>query len=358
MPAFEAKAVPLLSLPSLVVSRTFLRTIRGADELRTSAIFRFETTTPSVVVALPKGSRWVRARLDGVELREVEVGETPDQYRCRLSPSASGGPRSLAIDYSRPGARSATWEPAALVGAVSESVYWEVVVGGDQAVLGTPAGWSDENRWRWMKYVWMKTPLLADADLLEWAAGEAPATAESPDPSSRATSQHAYLFRKADGLAPLPVTVVSRSALVVVCSGAVALIGIGLVLLRRSARPYLVLAVALVAMIGAASDPDLALQVIPSGVVGLILTAIAVVLQWIVTRRSAATRGRFASTSASPSTSALPALPGSALSDVGSDDSTAIRARPSPSATADRFVISPGVAAEPSPSISELGIRP
>lgn len=360
MPAFEARAEPLLALPGLVVSRTFLRTVRGPDELRTSAVFRFETADPSVVVALPSGSRWVRARLDGVELREVEVEEAPDRYRCRLSPTPSAGPRSLAIDYARTGSRPSPWEPAALAGAVSESVYWQVVVGGDQAVLGTPSGWSDENRWRWMKYVWMKTPLRTDAELLEWAAGVAPASAYGPDPTSRPTSQHAYLFRKADGLGPLPVMVVSRSALVVVCSGAVALVGIGLVLLRRSARPYVVLAVALVAMIGAACDPDLALQVIPSGVVGLILTAIAAALQWIVTRRSAGARGRFAaaSTSTAPSTSAIPSPPVSALSDVGSDDSTAIRARPSPSATGDRFAISPAVSAEPSPSISELGIRP
>ncbi len=356
MPAFEAKAEPLLAMPGLIVSRAFLRSVRGPDEVRTTAIFRFESAEPSVELALPAGSRWVRGRLDGVDLRNVELLDAPDRYRFRAPP---GGPRTLAVDYAGPIARSSAWQPAALVGSVTESAYWEVVVGGDRAVLGTPAGWSDENRWRWTKYIWMKTPLRSEDDLLVWAAGAAaPSVGEA---SSAPTSLHAYLFRKADGLGPLPVSVVSRSALVVACSGAVALAGIGLVVIGAAARPYAALAIAVIVLAASAWDPDLALQAIPSGALGLLLTAVAAALQWITgRRRTAAARGRFAGSSGQAPTAA-PSTSASVIPAVGSDDSTSIRPRPAPptSASADRFVISPGAGPpEPSPSISGLGIGP
>ena len=351
MPEFEAKAEPLLAMPRLIVSRAFLRSVRGADELRTTAIFRFESADSPVELALPTGSRWVRGRLDGADLRDVELADVPDRYRFRVPP---GGPRTLAVDYSGPVGRASAWEPAALVGSVTESAYWEVVVGGDRAVLGTPAGWSDENRWRWMRYIWMKTPLRSDDDLYEWAAGAgAPSVGEGAEPP---TSLHAYLFRKADGLGPMPVSVVSRSALVVVCSGAVALAGIGLVVLGAAARPYAALAIAVIVIAASAWDPDLALQAIPSGSLGLLLTAVAAALQWITGRRRSAARGRFAGPAGQTSTASATPAP------VGSDDSTSIRPRPTlpaASASADRFVISPDPGApEPSPSISGLGIGP
>ena len=355
LPTFKATAEPILTLPDLVVSRCLLRTVRGSEELRTTAIFRIDVHGPSAVVALPKGSRWIRARLDGEELREVERAESPDGYRCRLSPGPAKGPRSLAIDYASPISSARPWQPPTLEGAITQSTYWEVVVAGNLAVLGTPSGWSDENRWRWMGYVWMRTPRRSDPELTEWAAGasQTPATSIEEARPGR-TSQHAYLFRRADGLGALPVAIAPRSVMLMVCSGAVALVGIGLILIRPTARPYAAFAVALVSMVAAAWDPDLALQAIPCGILGLLLTAVAAALQWVVNRRRAGVSGRFAGAIAS--NSAMPSTSGPAAATVGSDDSTAIRARPT--AAPDRFVISPEGPAEPSPSISEMGIRP
>ena len=72
------------------------------------------------------------------------------------------------------------------------------------------------------------------------------------------------------------------------------------------------------------------------------------------------TRGRFAAPSAAASTSAaaLPASPGPPVGEVGPDESTAIRARPTLSPAGERFAVVPTGLAEPSPSISEMGLRP
>ena len=118
MPEFGVTAVEMIHPPSVVVSRAFLRTVRGPEELRTTAVFRFETAQPTVVVALPSGARWLRARLGAAELREVELESTPDRYRCRLPSTSTMGPRSLAIDYAQPAARAGAWEPGYLVGEV------------------------------------------------------------------------------------------------------------------------------------------------------------------------------------------------------------------------------------------------
>lgn len=352
-PEFAAKAEPMLDLPSTIVSRAFLRTVRGTDELRTSAAFRFESAEAWATIILPPGARWVRGRLDGAELSDVEFAEGADRYRFRLPLGAPSRPMSLVIDYTAPLTRGA-WQPAALDGARTESSYWEVVVAGDQAILGSPRGWSDENRWRWMSYVWMKAPLLSEAELSEWAADGTSAAVDAGEGSSgRRTNLHAYLFRRSDGLAPLDVSVVSRPALVAACSGTVALAGIGLVLLRPAARPFAALALALIVVIASAADPDLALQVIPSGLLGVLLTAIAAALQWIVGRRRSAARGRFATPSAAISATTSASTSGTSPAEVGSDDSTAIR--PRPPAPSGRITVATG---DGPPSITESGARP
>lgn len=348
MPSFEAAAKPLLSMPELVVSRCFLRTVRGSDEMRTTAIFRIDAHGPSAAVTLPKGARWIQAMLDGVEMREVERTEDPDGYRCHFAQGSRKGFQLLAIDYASPVPVAGPWQPPSLLGAVNLSTYWEVVVPGSQAVLGTPSGWSDENRWQWMGYVWMRTPRRSDQELNEWVAGTSPSMEE---PRSGRSGQHAYLFRKEASSAAMSVAIAPRSVMLMVCSGAVALVGIGLVLMRPAARGYAALAVALMTLIAAAWDPDLTLQAIPSGILGLPLTACAAALQWGVNRRRAATSGRFAGAMASASV-----IPSSTGPAVGSEDSTAIRARPP--TVSDRIVLSPEGPAGPLPSISETGMRP
>jgi hypothetical protein len=354
LPEFRATAAARAQLPALVVSRAYLRTVRGSEELRTTAVFRIETHGPSVVVALPRGWRWIGASLDGAAVDEVESDGVGGR-RIDLGPAPGKEPRILAIESAAASRGGPSWQPPVLVGAVGGETYWAVVVPVSQAVLGTPAGWSDENGWRWMGYVWMKTPLRSDDELLGWvAAGAAPIAEPGDERATWRTNQHAYLFRKPDGLAPLPVLAVPRSLLLMTSSGAIALIGLGLVLAGPRRRPFAVLAVALLLMFAIAWEPGLMLQALPAGVLGLLLTLVAAVLQWTVNRRRAATGGRFASASVASTPSSSPSV--AVAVPVGSDDSTAIRRRPPEEAGA--FVIPAAPSPEAASSISEIGGRP
>ncbi len=353
MPDFRATAEPIVPLPELVVSRAHLKTSRGSDELRTTASFRLESYGASVVIAVPEGSRWVRARLDGEPVIDVERAGS-DRYRLSIPPAAAEGPRIIVVETASSAHVASAWQPPTLVGADVQECYWTVVVPMSYAVVGTPRGWCDENGWRWSNYIWMKTPLRGAGELERWVLGES-GTASDPgdDPSTNLTNQHAFLFRRSDGLAPLALQVLPRSLLLVICSGVVSFIGLGLVLMSPDRRPSVALALAVVLGFAAACDTDLTLQLLPCGVLGLILTLVAAAIQWAVNRRRKGGRGRITSAPAAMA----PSIPSAPLSspDTSSDDSTAIRARPPE--VVDMFA---GAAAAPdaAPSLSEMGVRP
>ncbi|HEY2158260.1 MAG TPA: hypothetical protein VGH33_21705, partial [Isosphaeraceae bacterium] len=174
------------------------------------------------------------------------------------------------------------------------------------------------------------------------------------DPPTQRTNQHAYLFRKADGLAPLGLLILPRSILLVICSGAVSVAGLGLVLMNADRRPWVVLALAIVLTLAAAWDTDLTLQLLPCGILGLLLTLFAAAIQWVVNRRRKGAVGRIASSSVATAPSMLG--PGPSSFDGASDESTAIR--PRPPAIVDAFAGPPSVPADAAPSLSEMGARP
>ncbi len=103
LPEFRASAEPLVPLPRLIVSRAYLRTIQGTDEVRTTAHFRLESHGPSATVAVPQGSRLIEARLDGERLIELDRSD-PDQYLVPLDPNPTKRPRLLTVSWAHAGA--------------------------------------------------------------------------------------------------------------------------------------------------------------------------------------------------------------------------------------------------------------
>jgi len=326
LPRFEATAGSRLSLPTTFASRCYVRSVRGTSELRTSAHYRLDVHGPDVLIRLPPGSNWLAARVDGDAVEDVEVAEGSAGYRVRLDRGPGDGPRLLEVDYGTSTATSEACRPPELAGAVVQEVYWELTVSGSQAVIGTPAGWSDENRWYWDQYVWKRQPWSTTADLLGWVSGESPRPMiGAEEPWTPKGNGHSYLFRRGDDLAPMAALIAPRSVLVGIASGAVGIVGIALILARPGVRPAGLLVVA-GSILGLTSwDPDVTLQVLQSGVPGLLLTAVAGSLQWAVDRRGG--KARPFAESAGPSSRALGT---GSHPVVGADDSTAIRARPNP----------------------------
>jgi len=330
-PAVELTTPEPVATPAATAEALWLRsTVEPGGDVRTTAWYRLRPRDSAVVVDLPGSATLLGARLGSGATVAVDRPGGPDRYRFRLPASAPPeAPIALGIDYRVGAARAARgWEPPRLVeGGLGLVTRWEVRLPWTRAIVGEPAGWSDENDWHWDRYVWKRRPALGADRLAAWVGGIAPA-AVRPIDADRA-EDHAYLFGRSGPPPTLRPIVVARSLLVAACSGLVLVGGLALVLKRPSRLPTLFAGLLFAFAVGAAASPSVAWLLAQSSAVGLGLTALAALVQSVVDRQQ-----RPLHRVAEPSDLALatgsslaPAGPGSV---VGSDDSTAIRRGPPP----------------------------
>ena len=341
LPNFKASAESLLDLPQLVVSRSYLRTLVGADELRTTAQFLLDRHGPDLVVVLPTDARWIEAKINGQILPNVERVDGDSRYRITLPLFSVKAPTLLTMDYSITNRSRQSWTSPQIEDALCQVAYWEIVVPSQTALLGVPTGWSDENIWYWDKFLWMRKPALPSSEIRKWITGSARLSGTESDDAPTLTTAHSYLFCRTDGLFPIPVKLASRVLLLGLCSGAAGLIGIVLVLLRPSYRFMTIPFGMFLLVVAVGWDPNVTFQVLQSGSLGLFLAILAAALQRIVDRRGLRTRRMNEPTGSITTT---PQVFTTLATPVGSDDSTAIRGRRQ--STADRILIAPASPSE------------
>jgi hypothetical protein len=329
-PTVIAKARALAVLPAVVASRLWLRTVVGAEgELRTSAWYRLEGHEATLSFGLPARAVLIRARVGGEAVSELE--RLPSgAYRLRFPQGTPTGAVVVGLEFTS-SARvrdSADWpSPHLLDGGLVQDTFWELEVPWSQAVVGIPAGWTDENQWYWDVYVGKRRPWKNTDALSTWVAGSGTKArlAEDLNEGGRG-GYHSYLFRRLGEPAAMRVIAMPRAWLVATCSGLV--LGLGVLLLAWRPSGWLVActALGLALAVAVAIQPSVTLLAIQSSVVGVLLTALAAVMQRVIDRRRPAT-ARYGE----PSTLTTPAGQGSSfsgLATVGSDESTAIRVRP------------------------------
>jgi hypothetical protein len=326
-----ASARTLTALPSLVASRLWLRTIQGLEgDLRVSASYLVETHAGSLSVALPAGAEWVRAKVAGETVTQVEPLANGEGQRIAFPARLANGPIAVELEYTVRDTRSA-WDPPRLVGGLVQQTLWEVRIPGSRAVVGVPTGWTDENEWYWDHYVWKRRPWRNATALAAWASGSLsrPKGTDILEDETRG-EYHSYLFGRPGSPGTLSPWIVTRAGLVAVCSGSVLALGAFLILYRRlPTRLAWGVALALVLAAATAVQPSVTFLVVQSAMIGIACTLLTALMDRLVHRR-ARTPAVFGESSglAPPSGS----LPGSSLSHtlgVGSDDSTAIRVRTS-----------------------------
>jgi hypothetical protein len=324
-PAVVATALPPATLPRVVAPRLWLRTFLGADgELRATASYWIEAHESALSLALPAGAEWVGAWVDGEPAAEVARLPEPGGYRVAFPDGAPPGPLLLRLDYTIPArAVAAGWgAPRLLEGGVVQQTLWEVRIPWNQAVVGVPPGWVDENDWHWDLYVWKRRPARDPAALAEWVGVPSPRAGDFADEDR---GYHGYLFGRPGSPSRLRPAVVHRAGLVAMFSGLV--LGLGILLLSGPPRFRLIGAVALLALVAlaAALDPGVTFLAAQSSAVGVALLVPAALIQRLVERR----RGR--APRPEPSGSGPAPLTGSSrrlAATVGSDESTLIRPRP------------------------------
>ena len=338
-------AGPQLAMPGVIVSRLWIKAVQGLDDqLETSARFWVESRDGSLRVALPPGSTWVKARVGGLEIGEgsVEILKR-DEYRFKLPGASATGPVLVTIDFVVPAAESVKgWPTVRLIGdGIVQRTIWEVQVPGSRAMIGTPVGWTDENEWYWTGALWKRRPSKGPAELAHWLTGGSSRyrLGELLD-SGESSGRQIYLFSRVGPPALLRMALLSRISLLLLCSGPVLALGL-LVLARRPPPRWIASGLLLgVFAAGAMVEPDVLIVVVQSSLLGCALWISSLAMNWAIEKA-----GRAARSSGDAALIVAPSSTGSSMArpvPVGSDDSTAIRARPlNPSAvsTADHVVL-------------------
>ncbi len=330
---FQFKAIALLPvpLPSLVVPRLLLKTV-SSDEasVRTSASYWVESHGPDFAFALPEGARWIGGRIDGRIAAHVDYNPAFAGYRVRFPAEVSSKSVLLEVQYeqSNKGIAS-TWQaPRLLDGGVVLQTFWELRLPSSLAVLGVPRGWSDENQWTWSGISWKRLPSQNMSSVNEWIGGVT-ATSRKVDEFDVANPEDRdrYLFSRCGPPAALGVYIVSRSWLVAIFSGAALLIGFLAIFSKLRFRTTW-LGIAGVALLAAIlAEPSVIFLALESALLGVVLTLVGLIIELLIERmKSRSVRTRTVTVGAGRP------VPDSSLSmrpSVGSDESTAIRVRPS-----------------------------
>jgi len=329
---FSARLMDQVSLPPVVVPRSLLRTVLGVDnESRTHAWYWIESHPASVSFSLPDRAQWIRARIDGRAADQVEHEPSGGFYRLSLPPESQSKPVLIELEYQLSGnwADQVCAAPELPAEAVVLQTLWEVQIPWSQALIGVPQGWADENDWHWDFYVWKRRPWKPFSKLVGWVAG-APAQTASLDDllGEEQDSSHSYLFGRSGKPDAMNLWVANRAGIIAVCSGSVLLLGFLLMFSRARCRAIWIVAAGLCLLASALAHPSVLLLVTQSALSGVILTLLGFLIQRLIER------ARSSGAPAIPIPSAGPGQTGSGASQigpdgVGSDDSTAIRARAS-----------------------------
>jgi len=321
-----------VALPPVVVPRSLLRTVLGVDnESRTHAWYWIESHPAGVSFSLPDRAQWIRARIDGRAADQVEHEPSGGFYRLGLPPESQSKPVLIELEYQLSGnwADQVCAAPELPAEAVVLQTLWEVQIPWSQALIGVPQGWADENDWHWDFYVWKRRPWKPFSKLVGWVAG-APAQTASLDEllGEEQDSSHSYLFGRSGKPVAMNLWVANRAGIIAVCSGSVLLLGFLLMFSRARFRAIWIVAAGLCLLASALAHPSVLLLVTQSALSGVILTLLGCLIQRLIER------ARSSGSPALPIPSPGPGQTGSGASQigpdgVGSDDSTAIRARAS-----------------------------
>ncbi len=347
---------PQMSLPG-VVSRLWIRSIqRPEDDLATSARFWVEAREGAMAVGLPRGSRWVRARVGGSELPEGNVEPLgADEYRLRFPDAATTGPVLVIIDFVVPAASTSDGWPAIrlLGGGIVQQTLWEVQIPSSRAGVGIPAGWTDENEWFWAGGLWKRRPGQSPVEVWHWlTGGNARQHPGEMFESGEASGLQSYLFSRVGPPEFLRFPIFGRLGLLLLCSGPV--LAVGLLVLARRPPPRLIAASLLIFAFAAGSlvDPNVVILALQSSVLGFALWLAALAMNWAFEKAGHPRHAGDGALVVSPSVTASSMI--GAVSPAISEESTAIRPRPlHPSAvsTADHVMLirAPGRIASESP---------
>lgn len=161
---------------------------------------------------------------------------------------------------------------------VERQFSWEVELLPDDHLLGMPARWTSQQRWRWRGAGWSREPNVSPGELAEWIAAtlRRPAVTVAADPA-RGETRLVYAGIGSPGLAA--AWVVPTWLIVLVCSGASLALGLMMVHAAAWRRPAAVVGLAAAGAVLATALPELMPLVGQAALPGAILAVLAAALR-------------------------------------------------------------------------------
>jgi hypothetical protein len=325
---FKAMALEPVELPPLVAPRLLIRSVEGLDgAIRSRARYWVETHGTVFPFALPEGARWIAARVDGRVTDQVDLDPTRPGYRLRFPPDVGTRPVLVELEYQvHRSAGGPSWQPPELLdGGIVLDTLWEVQLPWDRAVVGVPRGWSDENEWYWTGRIWKRRTWKDGAGLDQWLGGTGSSASSDELREASLDDSLQLLFSRAGAPTGLGLWILSRTWIVVACSGVTLILGFFAIFSGIRFRTAWAVASLLALLAAAFLHPSVTLLVLQSAFIGAALTFLALLIQRLMDRKKPP-----AIQSREPGAPAGQATGDSALerpATVGSDDSTAIRVR-------------------------------
>lgn len=177
--------------------------------------------------------------------------------------------------------------PVFTAGVVQRRFYWEITARSDEHILGTPASWTSQQRWRWQGTSFQRLPVVSREALAAWI--EATGSVVGPQRTAAPVPEPALVERRLvySGVGPpgtARVWVVPAWCLVLVASGITLAAGLAVAYRARLRRTAIILPIIAVTMLAAAAMPDLAALLGQAAVPGLALSLVAWMLRGLLDR--------------------------------------------------------------------------
>lgn len=270
--------------------------------------------TESCIARLDGGMIPTTVRKDGTIV--VEVPAAPDARprilelrRVSARPEADNG---WARVIGLPATVDLT-APAFPAGILERRFYWEIAARPDEHILGTPAAWTSQQRWRWRGTSFQRLPVVSREALAAWIAANGsvvgPQRTAAPVPEPELVERR-LVYSGVGTPGTARVWVVPSWCLVLAASGVTLAAGLAVAYRSTLRRTSLVLPVLAVVTLAAAAGPDLAALLGQAAIPGIGLSLVAWALRGLLDRPAGVTpRPVAAGISSSSMTRSLGASP-------------------------------------------------
>lgn len=280
--ALDAHLEPRREFDPTVVERAWLQTRLASGERWDRAVYQFTSGDSRIRLGLPPGAIAAEARavLDGAAVMPQMTSQR-DALWFDLDPARRRHVLDVSYRFAARASQHGRLELAAP--ELGEDLWvrqtlWQLVVPRDEHLVWWPSTVSGEFQWQWQGGLWGRQPTFDQRQLEAWV--DAAPASEAPSATNR------YVFGALAPVATLEVYTASRTALVLMASGAVLAASLLLLYVPAVRRPSALLAGGLcLAAIGLVF-PEPILIVAQASAVGLILSVVATVLRrFMLTRR-------------------------------------------------------------------------